>query len=614
MKTLELLAPARNLEYGKAAIDCGADAVYIGAPRFGARSAASNEVSDIAQLVQYAHLYFAKVYVALNTILFDSELEEARKLIVELYKIGIDGLIIQDMGILEMDLPPIPLIASTQTNNTTPEHVKFLHDSGFVRVILARELSIEQIQKIREATNIELESFVHGALCVCYSGQCYMSHEITDRSGNRGECSQPCRSSFDLIDNSGKTIVRNRHLLSIKDLNLSEKIADLANAGICSFKIEGRLKDISYLKNITTHYRQLIDNFILSNSDQYRKASSGMSRAFFTPDPERTFNRGFTQYNITGTRDNIASFATQKSMGKYMGKVVSISTNAIKIDTREKINNADGLCFINAYGKLSGFMVNRANGNTIYPNQMPEIEVSTELYRNHDHEFEKLLENQYSERKISVSLLFNETKNGISLSATDEDAICAEQSIVIDKQEARNKDLWDENIRKQLSKAGDTIFSVDKIEIQFSEKIFIPVSILNNLRRDVLNSLLDKRLAAYKPQEIAKNWGAADFYKHTLDYRGNVSNHLSETFYKKRGVQHLEPAFELNKDIENVVLMETRHCIKHELGWCNTYPKQKLVDDNNINYPLYLHNNGKHFKLNFNCAKCVMTIQSSSLI
>ncbi|HEX9972869.1 MAG TPA: U32 family peptidase, partial [bacterium] len=405
MNKIELLAPAKDLAVGIAAINCGADAVYVGADRFGARDAAGNSLDDIAWLTDYAHKYWAKVYVTLNTILFDNEIPSALKLISRLYNLGIDGLIIQDVGLLEHDLPPIPLIASTQMHNDSAEKIQFLEKIGFHRVILARELNFDEIQKIRQHSTIELEFFIHGALCVCYSGQCYLSYAIGGRSGNRGQCAQPCRRSYSLLDRKGNTLTADRYLLSLKDLNLSDHLEKLIQAGIASFKIEGRLKDKFYVMNVVGHYRKLLD--VLMNKLALTKNSSGEVTFDFTPDPSKSFNRGFTKYFVNGRGENIAAIDSPKSIGEPIGKVVTVANQYFTIDAEKNFTSGDGICFFDDE-HLEGTFVNQALGNKIYPDKMKSIKPGAMIYRNHDQAFIRQLENSKTSRKISVKLQFNE--------------------------------------------------------------------------------------------------------------------------------------------------------------------------------------------------------------
>ena len=480
---LELLSPAKNLDFGREAINHGADALYIGAPAYGARAAATNTLEDIEALVNYAHLYGSKVFVTVNTLLFDNEIDPAVKLIHQLYNIGVDALLIQDLGLLECDLPPIELHASTQCHNASVERIKFLESVGFKRVVLARETSLEQMREIRQATHLDLEAFVHGALCVSYSGQCYMSQYLNNRSGNRGCCSQPCRSTYDLYNGDGRLLIKEKHLLSLRDFNASQQLENMISAGITSFKIEGRLKDLSYVKNITAYYRQLLDNILNSSFITHHSSlithhsslitphsslpthhsslitphsslpthhsslitphsslithHSSLITYHFTPDPDRTFNRGYTDYFLRG-RQPMANFATPKSLGKYIGKVTDIRRNSLTISGTEPFANGDGLCYYDADGRLQGFLVNGVQGRTVIPNQMPDIKVGTALWRNQDQQFEKLLQGKSAERKIGVEMLFRATPDGFALQLTDEEGLSVTHSVAAEHQEARN--------------------------------------------------------------------------------------------------------------------------------------------------------------------------------
>ena len=420
-RKIELLAPAKNLECGIEAISHGADAVYIGAPKFGARAAAVNSLDDIAALVEHAHLYNARIYVTVNTILKEEELKETEEMIGELYRIGVDALIVQDMAITQLNLPPIPLHASTQMDNRTADKVKFLADTGFHQVVLARELSLREISKIHEACpDTALEVFVHGALCVSYSGQCYVSQACFGRSANRGECAQFCRLPFSLVDADGKTIVKDKHLLSLKDLNQSEELEALLDAGVTSLKIEGRLKDVSYVKNVTAAYRQKLDT-IFSRRKEYVRASSGSCRFEFKPQLDKSFSRGFTHYFLKGRSKDIFSFDTPKSLGEEMGTMKEVRGNYLTVAGLKSFNNGDGVCYIDEQGRLQGFRINRVDGNKLYPQEMPRIKPRTVLYRNFDQEFERVLARKSSERKIAVSILLAENNFGFSLTLTDED-------------------------------------------------------------------------------------------------------------------------------------------------------------------------------------------------
>ena len=596
MRKLELLAPAKNLELGIIAISNGADAVYIGANGFGARESAANSINDIEKLVKYAHRYYAKVYIAENTILYENELKAARQLAIDAYNIGCDALIIQDMALLEMDLPPIPLFASTQTNNQTLEQVKFLEDVGFERVILARELSLQQIYNISENTKIDLESFVHGSLCVSYSGQCYLSHEVANRSANRGCCAQPCRATYDLIDSNEKIIAKNKHLLSLRDFNLSEYLEDLIAAGISSFKIEGRLKDASYVKNVVAHYRKLLDNFLNKNSG-YKKASSGNAKLMFEPNVDLSFSRGFTNYFIDGKRKKMVSLDTAKSIGEEIGIVKSIAKDYFTVNSQKSLQNGDGICFFDKQKKLCGTRINTAAGENIFPVSMENITPKTKIFRNYNRLFEKAMEQQTSERSIFVELIFESDAKKIKLKATDEDknAVTFETPQIGDI--AQNLELATNNIIKNLSKKGDSIFSFD-VNILTNDIRFYPQSILNTWRRKIAEMLLVEREKNYIRKETKIEKNNIPFIKQNLDYTANISNSLSVQFYKRHGVQNIENAFELEKTNKNKVLMFNKYCIRHELDLC-----EKGKNDD-----LYLINNGKKLRVSFDCSRCEMKI------
>jgi putative protease len=603
MKQIELLAPAKNLETGMAAINYGADAIYIGAPKFGARSAVGNTLEDIAKLIEYAHKYWAKVYIAMNTILYDHELKEAEKLIHELYKLGADALIVQDMAILEMNLPPIELHASTQTHNYDLDRIKFLEKAGFSRIILARELSLEQIQEIRKNTSVELEYFIHGALCVSLSGQCYFSQAVGGRSANRGECSQACRMKYDLVDEDGKVIAKDKHLLSLKDLNLSGHLKELVESGICSLKIEGRLKDSSYLKNVTSHYRQELDT-IFENSPKFKKASSGQVHPDFTPDLDKTFNRGFTSYFFSGRIPEIANFYTPKSMGKEIGKIVAVRKDHFIIDTKFEIHNGDGLCFFNRNKLLKGIQVNGVKGKQIFPNEMNMLVEGASLYRNNDHEFAKTLKKDHAVRRISVDLKLEFQENELRLFATDEDGVEASAQLQQEFELARNTDMAITNLRKQLSKSGDSIYSINAIECQFSQAPFVQAKTLNELRRKTLDHLSENRISALQPHQRRTLVNHPKYPSKKLNYMGNVVNCKAEEFYHKCGVEEIEKGFELQSDYSGKTIMTTKHCLRYEFGLCN----KELSTQNKNNKALYLVDNKNRYKLEFHCQRCEMKI------
>ena len=534
MKTkVEILSPAKNLLQGMLAINSGADAVYIGAPQYGARSNATNSLEDIAELVEYAHLFKAQVFVVINTILYDNELEDCRKLIYQLYEIGVDALIIQDMAILEMELPPIVLHASTQANNRDPKHVKFLKDAGIQRVVLARELNLDQIKDIKEATDVELEFFVSGALCVSFSGNCYMSVAGGERSANRGSCAQNCRLPYQLIDGTGETLIANSHLLSIKDLDLSDQLPSLIDAGITSFKIEGRLKDIVYVKNNTSYLRQRLDEF-LANNENYQKSSSGRIFYNFDPKMDRSFNRGYTDYFVNHRKERIGSWESPKSKGQYIGKVLEVKDKGYIIENADMLNNGDGLYFINKDGEADGVQINIVLNNMIFPNNYKEISVGTEIYRNSDAAFNKLVEREDSTiRKIGVKLNLFETKEGFELTVIDEDGHQSQVTFEAEKEVAKNGDSMMENIKKNLSKTGNTPFIVDDIEITFSENWFLPISKINEVRRTVLDNLITIRVRDYHREEFQITKTDHPYPVKELDFMYNVSNKMARAFYER---------------------------------------------------------------------------------
>ena len=494
-KKIEILAPAKNLIQGIAAINAGADAVYIGAPQFGARTNATNSIEDIAEMVRYAHLFNAQVFVVINTILYDDELEICRKLIYQLYDIGIDALIIQDMAILEMKLPPIVLHASTQTNNRDPKHVKFLRDVGIKRVVLARELNLDQVKEIHEATDAELEFFVSGALCVSFSGNCYMSIANGERSANRGSCAQNCRLPYELIDGTGTTLIQTAHLLSIKDLDLSDQLPALIEAGITSFKIEGRLKDIVYVKNNTSFLRKRLDEFLENNPDKYQKASSGRTFYNFEPEMDRSFNRGYTDYFVNKRKEKIGIWDTPKSQGQFIGKVLEVKANGYVIENYEKLTNGEGLYFVNSNGEADGAQVNIIVNDIVVLNVLKSISVGTTIFRNSDAEFIKMVEQERSAiRKIGVHLHFSEIHKGFRLLAIDEDGHKSEMILKMEKSLANSGESVIPNIKKNLSKTGNTVFVVDEIDVQLIDNWFLPISKVNEIRRDVLQQLVEIRI------------------------------------------------------------------------------------------------------------------------
>lgn len=583
---VELLAPAQNLACAKAAIIYGADAVYIGANSFGARKNASNNLEDIKELVNFAHKYNVKIYVTVNTILNDNELKEAEKLINELYKIKVDALIIQDMGLLGLNLPPIELHASTQCNIRTLEKVKFFEDIGIKRAVLARELSLEKIKEIKQNTNIELECFIHGALCVSYSGNCYMSAYIGGRSANRGECAQACRKKYSITDEKGNFIIKDKYLLSLKDLCLKDYIKELVDTGVKSFKIEGRLKDEAYVKNVVLYYRKLLDEF--------DKTSDGIILSDFEPDINKTFNRGYTTYFIEKNKYDIFNFDTPKSTGEFLGVADKISKNGFGINTDKKISNGDGLCFF-VDGELKGCYVNKIENNIIYPNIiLKNLKTGDKIYRNFDIEFEKTVKNSKTKRLIKTDLVINDKEIILN------DGIYSVKIPYRFDEIAQNKEKMIENIKASFKKTGDSIFYIDEIQIKTDKIPFLKISYMNELRRKLFEFLEEKRVENYKTNffEKTKYTKYRDEFK---DYRLNIHNKKAKEFYEKCEVKNIEYSPESTKDFKNKEIMRTKHCLRRALNLClkkgNADKLWFLIDEKNKKYPLL-----------FDCKNCEMAI------
>lgn len=605
-KKIEILAPAKNLFQGIAAINAGADAVYIGAPQFGARSNATNPVEDIAELVKYAHLFKAQVFVVINTILYDKELDDCKKLIYELYDIGVDALIVQDMAILEMDLPPIVLHASTQANNRDPKHVKFLADAGIKRVVLARELNLDQIKEIHETTDVELEFFVSGALCVSFSGNCYMSIAGGERSANRGSCAQNCRLPYNLIDGTGKTLIANSHLLSIKDLDLSNQLPNLIEAGITSFKIEGRLKDLVYVKNNVSYLRKKLDAY-LENNPNYQKASSGRTFYNFDAEMDRSFNRGYTDYFVNKRTAKIGSWETPKSQGQVIGRLIETTKKGYIIENVDKLNNGDGLYFINENNEADGAQINTIENGVVIPNTFKPIKEGTIIYRNADASFNKLVERDDSAiRKIGVCLTFSETNIGFILIAVDEDGHQSTAEITTEKEVSKNEESVIANVKKNLSKTGNTPFIVDEITVNFTENWFLPISKINEIRRIVLEQLIVVRINEYHREEFKLTKTDHPYPVTQLDFTYNVANKLARAFYKRHGVTAIEKAFELQWDPGKSRVMTTKYCVKYELGKCARFQRDTMGEK--VVEPLVLKHGENEYKLKFNCKPCEMEI------
>ncbi|HZX31183.1 MAG TPA: U32 family peptidase [Rhodocyclaceae bacterium] len=600
---LELLAPAKNADFGIEAINHGADAVYIGGPAFGARTSAGNTVADIEKLAAHAHRYNARVLVALNTILKDEELEEARRIAWQVYEAGADAVIVQDMGLLEMDLPPMALHASTQTDNRSLEKVKFLEDVGFSQIVLARELSLPEIRKIAAGTTATLEFFIHGALCVAYSGQCYISHAHTGRSANRGECSQACRLPYDLADQDGQIIAQNSHLLSMKDNNQSANLRALVEAGISSFKIEGRLKDLSYVKNITAHYRLLLDE-IIDGNPEYRRAASGRCTFSFTPQPEKTFNRGSTDYFVNDRKTDIGAFDSPKFVGEAIGTVTRVARDHFEVETTAQLNNGDGVSYYDADHELVGLRINRAEGGKLFPAEMPaDLKPGLPIYRNRDQEFERALEKKSAERRIGVRMTLTETADGFVLTVTDEDGNQASAALAHAKEPAANPGKALATIRENLGKLGNTLFSAEAIELFIALPWFLPASALNALRREAVDKLEAVRRNAYqRPQRWPTAEPPAPFPASELTYLGNVYNQKARDFYTRHGVSLIEDAYEANREKGAVSLMITKHCLRYSFNLC---PKQvKGIRPE----PMALVRGGEKLTLRFDCKRCEMHV------
>ena len=618
MRQLELLAPARDYQIGIAAIDCGADAVYIAGPQFGARQAAGNGMDDIRRLCEYAHRFGAHIFVTLNTILYDDELEEAYRQMLQVQEAGADAIIVQDMAIMAMarngignlkeDIH-IPLHASTQCAIRTPEQAAYLESLGFSRLILERELSLDEIREIRKAVTCELEFFVHGALCVCYSGQCYLSEKIAGRSANRGACIQACRSRYDLVDDRGNVIVRDKALLSLKDYNLKNRMEELADAGICSFKIEGRLKNVSYVRNAVRDYSITLDEIISRNSDRYVRASFGKVSGGFVPDTRKTFNRGYTELYIDGKRGKWASMDAAKSMGEFIGTVTSISRGAVEVRLNKGVllNNGDGFSFVSRQGKVEGFRGDICSGNTIRCKTVPSLHTGAELYRNINAAFEKEIERQACTREIGVAVSLGFTMDDghwtLLASAVSEDGREVCMNADAGDQQADNQERMEAMFASQIGKsAGHYRFSLAHVSSQ-NGLPFMSASALNGIRRTLaemlestavrMRPLLNRRLGTVTP---------LTFPSDKATYRQNISNRLSEESYRNAGVTSIGKAYELTHE-PDAELMRTRYCIRYELGMCPVHQGAKNSG------PLFLLNNGRRLSLHFDCRNCEMTVK-----
>ena len=589
MTPLELLAPAKNLACGIAAIDHGADAVYIGAPKFGARAAVGNSIDDIRQLCEYAHQFDAKIYVTLNTIVYDDELEQVRGLIDELAAIGVDAVLVQDMGLLQfMDGKPFEIHASTQTDNRTADKVRWLKQLGFSRAVLARELSAEEIAEIhREVPDIELEVFVHGALCVSYSGICYASQHCFQRSANRGECAQFCRMRFSLVDAEGTEVEHERYLLSLKDMNQSDNLEKLIEAGAVSFKIEGRLKDVAYVKNVTAAYSERLNAYIRKHPEEYCRASKGRCEYTFTPNLNRTFNRGYTTYFVNGRQPDIASFDTPKAVGEFVGRVKEIRNDSFNVAGTASFANGDGLCFLNSDRQFEGFRANRVAGNRIFPFKMPAgLRPGMALYRNNDQEFERILSKPSATRKIAITVALRVVDDGFELSANG-------VTVHFDAEHQLAQKSPRENIVRQLSKLGDTIYECAEVVVPDDFNFFIPNSQLSDMRRQLIDAMGQAKREV-KQARVGKNPGVKE-----LSYQNNISNHQSAAFY---GTNELS-AYELKGG--DGPIMQCRHCLRYSLGYCVKRGGKRPTWREPLSLVL---GDGRRFRLEFDCQHCQMNV------
>lgn len=600
---LELLAPAKNFESGRAALLCGADALYVGAPKFGARAAAGVSVEEIGRLCELAHRFGARVFVTMNTLLYEQELVEAERMAARMWQVGADALIVQDMAFLRMDLPPIDLHASTQMCTTTSEQVRFLANVGFSRVVLERALTLQEIEKLSQAADVEIEAFIHGALCVSYSGRCYMSRTMSARSGNRGDCSQACRLPYDLLDEQMQPLVRNRHLLSLQDMNATERLEAMIDAGVTSFKIEGRLKDENYVRNVVGWYRRRLDEIIVRRSDLCR-ASEGVSTFEFEPNPAKSFSRGGISYFLDGARRGVASFDTPKAFGEPLGQIRSVRRDSFQIQRASgqgaQLNAGDGLCFVTAAGEPSGTNVNRIEGDWIWPNRMEGIRPGVELYRNYDHRYVTALSRSRLRRAVPTTASVRLTASEIELTLSD-GTVQVTVSRSGDFELAQQPDRALATIRTQLSKTGETIFDLTDVKFLGDEVRFVPVSALNELRREAFQQLDTERLEHYCRRQRLPEDPNVRSPKTVLEGDENVVNSLAARFYRDHGVTRIEPGYDLRSDLKGVDVMRMRYCIRRELGMC-------LRDKPDYTGKLYLRHGTFLYALRFDCARCMMTV------
>ena len=613
---LELLSPAKNIDIAKQAILHGADAVYIGGPHFGARHNAGNSVSYIAELVEFAHRFYAKVFVTLNTILHDNELEMAQQLIWQLYDAGVDALIVQDMGILAMDIPPIDLHASTQMDIRTPEKAKFLSDVGFSQIVLARELNLTEIANIHQQIDANIEFFIHGALCVAFSGQCYISHAQTGRSANRGDCSQACRLPFTLKDDQGRVVAYEKHLLSMKDNNQSENLIELIQAGVRSFKIEGRYKDLSYVKNITAFYRKKLDE-ILEKSDDFVSASSGRTQHSFTPDPNKTFHRGATDYFVRGRQSNIGAFDSPKFIGLPIGEMTKVTNQAIDIKSEKVLTNGDGLNVL-VKREIVGFRADKVekianNHYRVFPNELPKVfhslKLPYQINRNLDHNWQQALLKESSSRRIGVAFELINQSNVVQLIATSEEGCSVKIALKGEFELAEQSDKALKNIKDSLSKLGQTIYYLTDLNLNLTEIFFIPSSQLNQLRRDIIDKLTLERLTHYQRKLRKPQTEPAPIYpEEHLSFLANIYNHKAREFYAQHGVKLIESAFEAHEVKDDTPLMITKHCLRFAFNLCPKQAKGIQGVKTKVTPMKLIQNNNEELILKFNCKACEMQV------
>ena len=622
---LELLSPARDADIGMAAINHGADAVYIGGPAFGARATAGNDIRDLERLIAHAHRFNSRIFITLNTILRDDELEDARRMAWQVYEAGADALIIQDMGLLELDLPPIQLHASTQTDIRTPEKARFLQDAGLSQIVLARELDLAQIAAIRAATDparTTIEFFVHGALCVAYSGQCFISHAHTGRSANRGDCNQACRLPYEVLDGAGRIIAHEKHVLSMKDNNQSDNLRALIDAGVRSFKIEGRYKDLGYVKNITAHYRKLLDEII--EEGEFARASSGRTTFSFTPDPDQNFNREFTDYFVNGRQDDIGAFDTPKTPGRAIGWVTQLGDKWFELEVSDKatmLHNGDGLCYYDLQKELVGVHINRAESVSakkgiwrVFPkNDMAEfkdLRKGLEINRNRDMDWVRTLEKKSSDRRIGLWAALAETADGFALTLTDEDGFVGSASLAQAHQAATDAAKAEATLREQLGRFGTTIFEINDISLRMNQPWFVPASSLNQLRRDAVAQLEAARAKGFiRLQRALPVEPPTPFPEDTLSYLANVYNQKAHDFYMKHGVKVIDAAYESKEEEGEVSLMITKHCVRYSMSLCPKQAKGVIGVKGTIKAePLLLINGKEKLKLVFDCKPCEMHV------